>query len=142
MLKGRPFQPGNQFGRGRPQGSRNKKSLIAWDLLDRNAERIVRQAIKLAQKGDSQMVRFLAGYILPRRDGCPVNTGPLPTGSVEELSQSSVKLIKKVTSGQLSPSEGLEIADLMDHRRHIIETENHEARLRALEKITDREKAA
>jgi hypothetical protein len=72
----------------------------------------------------------------------PVNTGPLPTGSAAELSQSSVKLMKKVTSGQLTPNEGLEIADLMDHRRRIIETENHEGRLRALEKITDRDKAA
>jgi hypothetical protein len=142
MLKGRPFQPGNQLGRGRPVGSRNKKSLLAQDLLDRHAGLILRQAVKLARKGDSQMVRFRAGYILPRRNGCPVNTGPLPTGGVAELSQSSVKLMNKVTSGQLTPNEGLEIADPMDHRRRIIETENHEVRFRALEKITDQNKAA
>jgi hypothetical protein len=68
MLKGRPFQPGNQFGRGRPRGSRNKKSLLVRDLLDRHAEMILRQGLKLARKGDSQMVRFLAGYVLPRRN--------------------------------------------------------------------------
>jgi|HubBroStandDraft_5_1064220.scaffolds.fasta_scaffold07031_1 hypothetical protein len=48
--------------------------------------------------------------------------------------------MKKVASGQISPSEALEIADLMNHRRRIIETESHEIRLRALEQITDENK--
>jgi hypothetical protein len=67
MLKGPPFQPGNQFGRGRPLGSRNKKSLRAQALLDGHAEPIIRQALKLARKGDSQMVRF-PGRLYPFRD--------------------------------------------------------------------------
>jgi hypothetical protein len=32
VKKGRPFEPGNQFGCGRPRGSRNKKSLAAQKL--------------------------------------------------------------------------------------------------------------
>ena len=120
MLKGRPFQPGNQFGRGRPPGSRNKRTLFAQELLDSHAEALVRQALVLALKGDSPMLRFLVPYILPRPKRFPLNTGPLPIGSAAELSQSSDKLMKKVTSGQISPSEALEITDLINHRRRII----------------------
>ena len=133
MPGGRPFQPGNQFGRGRPRGSRNKKTLISQELLDNHAEALTRQALKLALKGDSQMVRTLLGYILPQRRDLPLKTGPLPMGSAAQLSQASEKLMKRVTSGQISTSEALKIADLLEHRRHIIETENFEMRLRVLE---------
>jgi hypothetical protein len=33
-MPGRPFQPGNRFGRGRPKGSRNKKTLLSHEILD------------------------------------------------------------------------------------------------------------
>lgn len=133
MPKGRPFQPGNQFGRGRPRGSSNKKTLISQELLDSHAEAVTRQALKLALKGDSQMLRILLGYLLPQRRDLPLKTGPLPMGSAAELSQASEKLIKRVTAGQISASEGLKMADLLEHRRHILETETLEMRLRALE---------
>jgi hypothetical protein len=31
---GRPFKPGNTFGRGRPQGSRNKATIALQEMLD------------------------------------------------------------------------------------------------------------
>jgi hypothetical protein len=60
-------------------------------------------------------------------------------GTAEELSQSSEKLIKKVTSGKISLSHALGFADLMEHRRLFIETEDHEKRLRAVEQRAGRD---
>jgi hypothetical protein len=37
-----PFGPGNHFGRGHPKGGRNKRSLIAKQLLDEHSETIRR----------------------------------------------------------------------------------------------------
>jgi hypothetical protein len=34
MTRGRPFEPGNKFGRGRPKGSRNKRTAEAQALFD------------------------------------------------------------------------------------------------------------
>src|SRR5437016_5750337 len=102
MPRGRPFQPGNQFGRGRPAGSRNRKPLLVQGLLDSEAEAVVRQALALARKGDPQMVRILLPYVLPRRSEAPIKTGPLPMGTAAELAQSSEKVLKKVTSGQIT----------------------------------------
>ena len=34
--RGRPFQPGNKFGRGRPRGSRNKKTILIEEFLAEN----------------------------------------------------------------------------------------------------------
>src|SRR5205085_11160757 len=33
-MRGRPFQPGNKYGRGRPRGSRNKLARVCQDTLD------------------------------------------------------------------------------------------------------------
>jgi hypothetical protein len=85
MKKGRPFEPGNKFGCGRPRGSRNKKSLAAQQLLDSHAESVVRKALVEAMKGDAPLLRTLLGHILPRRRDAPVKTGPLPVHTAEEL---------------------------------------------------------
>jgi hypothetical protein len=104
-------------------------------LLDNHGEAVMRQALVLAMKGDPQMVRILLPHIL--RTDVPLNTGPLPMRSAAELSQSSEKLIKKVTSGKIRLSHALGIADLMEHRRQLIETEDHEKRIRAVEQRAD-----
>jgi hypothetical protein len=132
MPRGRPFPPGNHCGRGRPLGSRNKKTVLA-QLVDSHAEALVRKALELADEGDSQMLRFLLGRILPPRKNAPLKTGPLPMGSAVELAQSSQKLMQRVTSGEVSLSDASCITDLMDHHRHILETENLEIRIRVLE---------
>ena len=137
MPRGRPFQPGNNSGRGRPKGSRNRKTLLAGELLDSHAEAVMSQAIALAEKGDAQVLRILLGHILPRRRELPLKTGLLPMGTAAELSQSSEKLMNKVTSGQIGLSDAKGIADLLEQRRHILETENLEKRVRAIEQKTD-----
>ena len=65
MPRGRPFQPGNNWGRGRPKGSRNRKTLLAEELLDSHAEAVVSQALALAEKGDAPVLRILLAHILP-----------------------------------------------------------------------------
>ena len=141
MPRCRPFQPGNHLGRGRPKGSRNQKTLLAEELLDSHAEAVLSQALALAEKGDAPgdapVLRILLGHILPRRRELPLKTGPLPMGTAAELSQASEKLMLKVTSGQIGLSEAKGIADLLEQRRHILETENLEKRVRAIEQKTD-----
>ena len=102
MVKiGRPFEPGNKLGRGRPRGSRNKNSLLTRELLDRHGEALVRKAVVQALKGDVPMLRTLLAHILPRRTDPPVKTGPLPMGTAEEISQSSQAVLQQVASGKM-----------------------------------------
>jgi len=117
--------------------SRNRTTLLAEELLDSHAEAVVSQALALAEKVDAQMLRILLGHILPRRRELPLKTGPLPMGTAAELSQASQKLMNKVTSGQIGLSDAKGIADLLEHRRQILETENLEKRVRAIEQKTD-----
>lgn len=58
MKRGRPFEPGNKFGRGRPKGSPNKKKPLAQKILDENAPAIMALAINTARE-DDKMLRTL-----------------------------------------------------------------------------------
>jgi hypothetical protein len=132
MSRGKPFQPGNQLGRGRPPGSRNKRNL-AHQLLDQYGETIMRKTLALALQGDASLLQALLPYVVPRRKDSPVKTGPLRMHTIDDLSQTSEAIMKKVSSGQLTLSEAGEVASLLEGRRRIIETNEMEPRLRALE---------
>jgi hypothetical protein len=135
MKRGRPFEPGNKFGRGRPRGSRNKRTLIAQQLLDEHAEPIVRKAMILALQGDSRLLQSLLSYILPRRKDAPLKTAMLRTATTEELSESFEQILKKVSSGEITLSQARELVVLMEARRDMVKTEEFDKRLRVVEKI-------
>ncbi len=145
MLKrGRPFGPGNKFGRGRPRGSRNRRSLMAQQLLDQHGEALVRKALVQALQGDSQLLRMFLDRILPRVKDLPVKTGSLRMGTTDELLQAHETLMKKVASGQLTPGQALEINALIESRSRLIERQELEMRVHALEQLhrKDQDKAA
>jgi hypothetical protein len=132
--RGRPFEPGNKFGRGRPRGSRNKTTLAAQQLLFSHADAIVRTAIVMMLKDkDRAMLRAGLDRILPVSKEMPVNIGSLPTGTISEVSKSSEALVKKAASGKLTITQALGIADLLEGRRKVIETEELALRIAALE---------
>jgi hypothetical protein len=106
---------------------------LAQQLLDTHAEALLRKAILVALKGDPVLMRTLLGYILPRPRDLPPKTGPLPMGTPEELSRSSEAILQEVTSGRITVHAAREMFNLIEARRRVIETQEFDARLLALE---------
>jgi hypothetical protein len=131
--RGKPFEPGNKFGRGRPRGSRNKTTVMAQELLDSNAESVVRKCLVMALQGNLKAMQLCMDRVLPARRDLPVKVGPLPMGSAAEISDASEKILEKVVAGRLSPSEGQGVFTLIEGRRKTLETENLAQRVKALE---------
>jgi hypothetical protein len=131
--RGRPFEPGNKFGRGRPRGSRNKVTMVAQELINSHAGPLVRKALVMALQGDGPMLRAMLERVAPMRRGAPVNLGLLPTETIDDLSKASQKVMKKTASGSLTTTEALEVADLIEGRRKVIETHELAQKIRALE---------
>ena len=131
--RGRPFEPGNQFGRGRPRGSRNKTSKAAKELLNSHAEPLVRKAMVMAMKENPSIMRALLGYVLPAQKETPVRIGSLPMATISDLEKASEKILKKVASGKLTITEGQGLASLIEGRREVIKTEELARRIAALE---------
>jgi hypothetical protein len=137
-VRGKPFQPGNKFGRGRPRGSRNKIAMAAQELINSHSLPVVRKALILALEdgkpaGQIAVLLAILDRIVPVRKEAPVNIGSLPTGTISEVSKSSEALVKKATSGKLTITEAQGIADLLEGRRKVIETEDLARRVAALE---------
>lgn len=132
--RGRPFQPGNKLGRGRPRGSRNKIAMAAQQLINSHSDSIVRTVILMAVK-DKKVAPLLAllDRIVPVRREASVNIGSLPTGSISQVSKSFEALVKKAASGKLTITEALGIADLLEGRRKALETDDLARRIAALE---------
>jgi hypothetical protein len=56
-MSGRPFERGNKAGKGRPPGSRNKKSNLL-EMLEGRGEAIVTKGIFMALSGDRALLSF------------------------------------------------------------------------------------
>jgi hypothetical protein len=138
MKRGRPFEPGNHFGRGRPKGSRNKRSQLAKQLLDEHGEAIVRKSLVIALQGDPTMLRTLLSFILARPKDLPFRTGHLAMGTAEEIAIAYDATLRKAESGQITPSQAQQIFNLLEERRRFIETQELAQRVSALEQ-SDRE---
>lgn len=132
MTRGRPFEPGNRFGRGRPKGSPNKKTQQAQKLFEENSPAIMALAINRSRE-DPHMLRMLASHVVPQRRGLPVNLGRLPMGTLEDLDRASAATLKKATSGKIGLSEATDFCSMIEIRRRVLETQNLERRLSALE---------
>ena len=132
MTRGRPFEPGNKIGRGRPKGSRNKRSREAQQLFEKHSAAIMALAINSCRE-DPQMLRMMARQIIPRQKGLPVKIGRLAMSTLEDLDRASEAILKKATSGDIVLSDAQEIVDMIEHRRRVLETQDLERRLRALE---------
>jgi hypothetical protein len=64
--RGRPFEPGNTFGCGRPRGSPNKKSWVLQKLLLEQGEDIIQTLIDRAKKGDRTALTLTVERLIPR----------------------------------------------------------------------------
>src|SRR2546425_12787757 len=71
MKRGRPFEPGNKLGRGRPPGSRNKKTLIIQEILAKEDRRL-REKIKAGRRRGEEARR------------CRGELDPPPSGPLAE----------------------------------------------------------
>jgi len=133
MSRGRPFQQGNKFGKGRPKGSLNKKTIQAQQLLENCGTAIVDKAIQKAVNGDSPMLRTLLPFILPRPKEQRAPTEPLRIGNLTEITESRQKILDRHAAGQLSTDDANKQLLWLSDARKDIETHEIADRMTAIE---------
>jgi hypothetical protein len=129
--KFKPGQSGNPDGR--PKGARNATTLALEALLDGEAEELTRKAIELAKDGDMAALRLCLDRIVPTRKDRHV-AFPLPAmNGPADAARSLASIMAAVGSGDLTPSEASELTKLVEGYARVLETVDHEERLKALE---------
>ena len=114
------FKPGNKCGKGRPQGSRNKVSIAAINLLKDEEGALTRRAIESAIKnGNTQMLQFCLSRILPAppKDIVVKLEGMPECNDIESSVSLSSFVLQQLANGTLSPSQASLVSGIVE--KHI-----------------------
>lgn len=124
------------MGRGRPPGSRNKKSLAVDRLLAQYSAPLVKKCIAMAMNGDPTAMRLCMERLgAPKREN-HVKLKTLPAETMGEVKQSLACTIAAVSTGKIAPSQGEVIARMLEVQRRGIESAELEVRVGELENLT------
>jgi hypothetical protein len=127
--RGRPFPPGNVFGRGRPKGSRNREKSPIQHLLDEFAPHIMRKCMAQAMEGSASAMRLCVERIFPSRRGALIQLNLPPIRTVEDVGRAAEKVTQAIRRGKLTPAEGNEMMNHLEGRSRIIEGAKFETQL-------------
>jgi hypothetical protein len=125
--------------KGRPQGSRNKASLLAETLLENETEALVRKCIEMALAGESTAMRIVMERLLPVRKDRPIALELKKLEKVEDASKALGTITKAVAQGEITPLEGQSMANIIEAHRRAIETMDLERRLTELEEKAEKD---
>jgi hypothetical protein len=134
MTRGKPFESGNKFGRGRPKGSRNMRTLEAQALLDEYKEPIIKRCIARALDGDPRAIQLCMERILaPQRDaGVRLRLPKL--AKLKDIELATQRLLEEVSKGNITPQEAERIYPILADVRNYQQADEFAARIIALEK--------
>jgi hypothetical protein len=131
--RGKAFAPGNTLGAGRPKGSRNKKTLWFQEMLEEHGEALMKKCMVDALHGDRHSMRLCIERLLPPQREGRVRVSFPRVHNLASVDLASERVIRAVTSGEITPADGQMIAGVLEQRRRVIETLEFENRLQALE---------
>jgi Family of unknown function (DUF5681) len=132
--RGRPFPKGRSGNpKGRPTGARNVATVLAEQLLDGEAEELIRKVIAKAKHGNLPALRICIDRILPPRRERSVHFTMPELRSVGDASRAISALMSAVANGELGASEAAELSKLIETYVRAVEATELEQRLLALE---------
>jgi hypothetical protein len=121
MSRGRPFEKGNKFGRGRPPGSRNRRTIAAQEMVEAYSEPLQRKGLAMALQGDRVLLCRYLDRLSPKSNSAPVKLARLPTTTIEEVARYQQYVLDQVASGKVNPAQGLQLIEMSEKRRKVIE---------------------
>ena len=134
--RGRPFKPGQSGNpKGKPKGALNLTTRAAQELLDGEAQALTQKAVELAKGGNVVALRLCLERTVPTRRERSVSIElPQVDGAADILKVMSA-ILGAVGTGEITPSEGRELAAILENYRKGIEMAEIWARLEALEGV-------
>jgi hypothetical protein len=133
MIRGRPFEPGNKFGRGRPKGSRNRRTLKAQALFDEYQEPVIKKCIAKALEGDPRAMALCVERILPPQRDIPVRVKMKKLETRKDVESATQQVLEDMAKGKLTPQEAERPYGLLANLRDYRENEQMESRIAAIE---------
>lgn len=124
-------QSGNP--KGKPKGVRHAATQISYALLEGNLEAVLTAVIERAKGGDMTACRMIVDKVLPNTKERPIALNLPLINDLNGIGEAQAEILKAVSVGGITPSEGEKIASIIEARRRAIETIELEARISRLE---------
>src|SRR5205085_12543459 len=119
---------------GRPPGSRNRTTLLMEFLLEGEAEQLTRKLIELALAGDINALRFCIERLMPSRKDRPIHLTLPPITNLQEIAMATSKVATAISEGEITPTEGEVLANVLLAHKDVLVTADIEMRLESLER--------
>ena len=119
---------------GRPPGSRNQATLLIESLLEGEAEQLTRKAMELAMAGDITELRLCLERLIPPRKDRPIHLPLPPIENVQQISLVMARIAAAIGEGEITPTEGEVLANILVAQKDVIVTADFEKRLEDLER--------
>jgi hypothetical protein len=132
------FKPGN---RGRPAGSKNRKSRLLEALVDANAGDVFDACLRQALAGDVQAQRAILSLAHVRKDR-PISVQLPIVSSGADAAAAALAIVQQTTAGRLAPSEAEALLGLLKSYQTVVANGELEERLATLEKLALKSAAA
>lgn len=129
-------QSGNPAGK--KPGTRHRATRLAEILLDGQTEKLVNKCVEMAIEGDTAAMKICLDRLVPPRKSRPISIDFPDVATGEGVSLAQAEVVKAVGDGEITPEEGRILSDILEARRKVIETRDHEERLNKLEGLIDK----
>jgi hypothetical protein len=107
--------------------------VLAEKLMQDDAEEVVKAVVSAAKGGDITAARLVLDRIAPARRDNPVSFALPAITSAADAANAMISILAAVAAGEITPSEGAEVAKLLDAFTHTLEARDFERRLMVLE---------
>jgi hypothetical protein len=108
-------------GPGKPKGKINNVARLLRGQWVDDAEQIAAMIKEKALSGDLDAARLILERLFPRPKDAPVELPDMPTGSLAEMTG---RIVQAVAQGELTPSEGQQLAAILAQHARIVETDD------------------
>lgn len=134
-MKGRPFEPGNKMGKGRPPGSKNKKSIFQQELESRGLA-IIKQleCQALMPKPDSAALRWCGDRLIAPRKASDSPFHMRKVETIGDVVKATSEILQEIAKGHLSPEDGESVIRSIAVQTKNMEVLDYETRMGAAEK--------
>ena len=106
---------------------------MCQDTLDRHAESLTNKCLLMAHQGNPTAMRLCMERVMPARRHRTLRFKLPPVKTMADVDAASESVVGAVARGHLTPAEGQAFSLMLEGRRRVIETQELESRIRALE---------